>query len=80
MELKVLNRNKNVVNTLKSTMKKFFTVVVPRLGVGQRKEREREKRERKKRNKNSTGLPNPGSSHPFVMANRSALSVLSKLT
>ena len=48
MELKVLNRNKNVVNTLKSTMKKFFTVVVPRLGVGQRKEREREEREKEK--------------------------------
>ena len=67
-----------MANTLKSTMKKFFTVVVPRLGAEQRKERERGKRERKKRKKNSTDLPKPGSSHPPVMANRSAHSVLSK--
>ena len=67
-----------MVNTLKSTRKKIFTVAVPRPGAEQRKERERGKRERKKRNKNSTDLPKPGSSHPPVMANRSALSVLSK--
>lgn len=67
-----------MANTLKSTMKKFFTVVVPRLGAEQRKERERGKRERKKRNKTPQISPKPGSGHPPVMANRSVLSVLSK--
>lgn len=69
MELKVLNRNKNVVNALKSTMRIFFF----HSSGGQA-----ERRERKKRNKNFASFLGLSVAPSLVMANRGALSALSK--
>lgn len=69
MELKVLNRNKNVINALKSTTRIFFSH-----SSGSQAER----RKIKKRNKNFASLLGLSVATSLVMANRGALCELSK--